>query len=70
MLTFIDLGLFRYRRGRLDFQVHWNKKLLLKHLNKEINHMKTTFIEIPRGVLNKLEKLTSRKEDNYKMLLN
>ena len=43
------------------------KTQLLKYLNKESTDMKDTFKEIPKGVLNRLEKTTSRKEDNARI---
>ena len=36
----------------------------------ESTHTKATFREIPKGVLNKLEKLTPITEDNFKIRVN
>ena len=67
VFLFLDLELFWDDNQKLEFQVHHKKNQLLKYLNKEITHTKDTFKAIPKGVLHRLAKLTSRIEKNTKM---
>ena len=63
----LDLELFWDDRGKLEFQVHQKKNQVLKYLNKESTHTKSTFKAISNGVINRLAKLTSRIDDNAMM---
>ena len=69
VFPFLDLEFFWDGSGRLEFQVHRKKNQLLKYLNKESTHTKSTFKAIPNRVLNRLAKLTSRTEKNSKMTI-
>ena len=66
-LSFLDLELFENDGEMLESQVHRNKNQLLKYLNKESTHTKSTFKAIPNGVLNRLEKITSIKDENVRI---
>ena len=51
---------FYYKSVKLEFQAHQKKNQLIKYLNKESTRTKATFKAISNGVLNRLEKITSR----------
>ena len=48
--SFLDLNFLGNNSGKLEFQVHQNKKQLLKYLNRESTNTKDTFKMTPNEV--------------------
>ena len=65
-----DLEIFWDKNRRILFNIHKNKNKLIKYINKQSTHTKSTFKAVPNGVSNMLSKLTSWKEENSKMRIN
>ena len=58
---FLDMKMIWYPEGDLQFGVFRKKGQQLKYVGKESTHTAGTIHAIPLGVLNRLDKLTSRK---------
>ena len=60
-LPFLDMKMSWSPEGDLQFGVFRKKGQQLNYVGKEITHTPGTLRAIPSGVLNRLDKLTSRK---------
>ena len=56
---YLDMEMYWNLRDELKFQVHMKPNQVLKYLNKDSTHLPTVFKAIPKGILNRLSKLTS-----------
>ena len=60
-LTFLDMKMIWSYNGDLEFLVYRKKRQQFKYIGKWSTHTTGTLHAIPSGVLNCLEKITSRK---------
>ena len=63
---YLDLELYFSRMDKLRFRVHLKENQRLQYLNSESTHTCACLRAIPRGVFNRLAKLTSRKRSTMK----
>jgi len=59
---YLDMEMYWNLRDELRFQVHMKPNQVLKYLNKDSTHLPSVFKAIPKGVLNRLSKLTSKSK--------
>ena len=67
---YLDMEIYWNDRYELKLQVHMKSNQKLKYLNKNITHLPSVFKAIPKGVFNRLGKITSKSKKREKIIIN
>lgn len=67
IIPYLDVNIGYNADGDVDFKVGMKKGTCLKYVNKSSNHSSTVLKEVPRGVFERLTKLTTMTDERRKM---